>query len=71
MIATVPVGSTPHGVAIDWVTDTIYVGNVLSNTVSVIDGRTNKVKATVRWARARPGGRELEVRHRLRRQFQW
>jgi YVTN family beta-propeller protein len=37
---TIPVGSNPFGVAIDRATNTIYVTNFGSNTVSVIDGST-------------------------------
>jgi YVTN family beta-propeller protein len=44
---TIPVGNTPEGVAVNAVTNTIYVANELSNTVSVIDGATNAVTATV------------------------
>jgi YVTN family beta-propeller protein len=35
---TVSVGSEPDGIAVDQVTDTIYVANAGDNTVSVIDG---------------------------------
>jgi YVTN family beta-propeller protein len=38
--ATVPVGVDPQFIAIDEQTDTVYVANSLSNTISVIDGRT-------------------------------
>ena len=44
--ATVRVGVDPQFLAIDRQTDTIYVANSLSNTISVIDGRT--CDATVR-----------------------
>ena len=54
--ATIPVGTDPYGVAVDSVTNKIYVANVcgndttcgsLSGTVSVIDGVSNTVTATV------------------------
>ena len=49
VIATIPTGtdSTPNGVAANWRTNTIYVTNRGNNTVSVINGRTNKVVTTV------------------------
>ncbi len=36
----IPVGSGPDGVAVDQITDTVYVANSGDNTVSVIDGAT-------------------------------
>ena len=45
--ATIPVVSFPLGVAADRKTNTIYVANDASDTVSVISGRTNTVTATV------------------------
>ena len=47
MVATVPVGSHPMGVAVNPNTNRIYVANTWSNNVSVIDGDTNTVVATV------------------------
>src|SRR3972149_2195194 len=47
VIATVPVGFSPEGVGVNPTTDRVYVSNVLSATVSVIDGATNTVIATV------------------------
>jgi YVTN family beta-propeller protein len=41
------VGSAPLGVDVDASTDTVYVGDDNGNTVSVIDGATNTVTATV------------------------
>lgn len=38
--ATVKVGNLPYDLAIDQATDTIYVANLLDDTVSVIDGAT-------------------------------
>jgi DNA-binding beta-propeller fold protein YncE len=38
-VPTVTVGNAPGGVAVDPVTDTIYVANVDDGTISVIDGR--------------------------------
>ena len=45
--ATIPVGSSPGGVAADPKTNTIYVADFLDNTVSVISGRTDTVTATI------------------------
>ena len=45
--ATIPVGSDPRGVAVDRKTNTIYVANLLSDTLSLISGRTSKVTATI------------------------
>jgi YVTN family beta-propeller protein len=45
--ASVPVGRSPQGVAVDTSANTIYVSNIADNTVSVIDGATNTVTATV------------------------
>ena len=47
VVATVAVGSYPHGVAVNPNTNRIYVANSVSNNVSVIDGATNTVVATV------------------------
>jgi YVTN family beta-propeller protein len=47
VIATIPVGTVPMGVATTPRTNTIYVTNSVDNTVSVISGRTNKVVATI------------------------
>ena len=45
--ATIPVGSRPVGVAVNTTTGKIYVANSGSNNVSVIDGASNTVVATV------------------------
>lgn len=47
VVATIPVGSSPFGAAVNETTDRVYVANYGSNTVSVIDGSTNTVIATV------------------------
>jgi YVTN family beta-propeller protein len=53
VIATVPVGYRPHGVAVNPLTNRIYVSNAgdtglgNSNTVSVINGADNTVVATI------------------------
>jgi YVTN family beta-propeller protein len=56
VVATVTVGSNPYGVAVNSVTNKIYVSNICgtdltcsteSGTVTVIDGATNNVSATV------------------------
>src|SRR5260221_1088222 len=53
--ATIRVGRFPVGVAVNPRTDTIYVANANSGTVSVISGRTNTVVGTIRVGRV-PGG---------------
>jgi YVTN family beta-propeller protein len=47
VVATVAVGSEPAGVAFDSRNGDVYVTNLCSDTVSVIDGATNTVVATV------------------------
>jgi YVTN family beta-propeller protein len=47
VVATVPVGSFPAGVAVAPDGKHVYVTNFISNTVSVIDTATNMVGATV------------------------
>jgi len=47
VIATIPVGTDPYGIAVNENTNRIYVTNYLEDTVSVIDGSTNTVIATV------------------------
>lgn len=47
VIATIPVGKDPEGAAVDATTNRIYVANHGSDTVSVIDGATNKVIASI------------------------
>ena len=42
-----PVGTTPNAVAVDPTTNTIYVTNNLPDTLSVVDGDTHEVIATV------------------------
>ena len=46
-ISTVPVGTAPLGVGINPSTDVAYVANAGDNTVSVINGRNEKVIATI------------------------
>src|SRR5438477_363483 len=46
--ATIPVGKTPIGVAVDPSTNTVYVANSDSGTISVISGLTNKVTDTIK-----------------------
>jgi YVTN family beta-propeller protein len=43
VIATIPVGNTPVGVGINPKTNLIYVSNLNSGNVSVIDGYANSV----------------------------
>ena len=47
VIATVPVGNSPAAVAVDTVTNKVYVANINSGNVSVVDGNTNAVLATI------------------------
>ena len=47
VVATVPVGSDPSGVAVDPVTGDVYVADTDSDSVSVISASTDKVRATV------------------------
>src|SRR4051794_6445052 len=45
--ATVAVGSAPQAIAVDSASNRLYVTNCCSGTVSVIDGATHRVIATV------------------------
>src|SRR5204863_192108 len=47
VVATVPVGSAPYGVAVNREGTRVYVTNEFSETVSVIDTSTNTVVAIV------------------------
>jgi YVTN family beta-propeller protein len=47
VVATIPVGAGPQGIAVNENTNRIYVTNYSDNTVSVIDGNTDSVIATV------------------------
>jgi|SRR5579859_6741407 len=47
LVATIPVGSAPVGVAVNATSNKIYVANSFSNNISVIDGASNTVVATV------------------------
>jgi YVTN family beta-propeller protein len=47
LVATIAVGTLPTSVVVNPVTNLIYVANSGSNTVSVIDGSSNTVTATV------------------------
>ena len=44
---TISAGTSPYAVAVNPVTNKIYVANYNSNTVTVIDGATNSTTATV------------------------
>ncbi len=46
-LATTPVGTNPVGIAFNAATNKIYVANSGSNNISVIDGATNMVTATI------------------------
>ena len=47
LVATVPVGTDPYGVAVDATDNLVYVSNYGGNTVSVIDGLSNTVRQTI------------------------
>jgi YVTN family beta-propeller protein len=47
VVATIPVGLSPAGIGVNTVTNHIYVANRNANTVSVIDGTTQQVIATI------------------------
>jgi YVTN family beta-propeller protein len=47
VIATIPVGISPFGVAVSPDGSKVYVTNISSNTVSIIDTATNTVSATI------------------------
>lgn len=47
VIATIPVGDTPAGIGVNPSTNRVYVTNVRSGTVSVVDGAANSVVATI------------------------
>jgi YVTN family beta-propeller protein len=46
-IASVPAGATPFGVAVSPDGNTLYVSNTNSQSISVIDTRTNSLKTTI------------------------
>jgi YVTN family beta-propeller protein len=48
VVATVPVGNAPHGVAVHPAGTFVYVANFGSNSVSVIDTTTYTVTATIK-----------------------
>jgi YVTN family beta-propeller protein len=47
VIAEIPVGKNPLGIDVNPITNKIYVANYADNSVSVIDGETNTVTATI------------------------
>jgi YVTN family beta-propeller protein len=47
VLANVTAGNTPFGVDVDLFTNLAFVTNTTDNTISVIDGSTNTVKATL------------------------
>jgi YVTN family beta-propeller protein len=47
VLAAVPVGDTPYGVDVDPVTNLAFVASTGLNNITVIDGSSNTVKATV------------------------
>lgn len=44
---TIPVGNNPQQIALNAITNRVYVSNLTDNTVSVIDGATNTVVDTI------------------------
>src|SRR6266581_4240266 len=56
VVATIPDGQGPFGVAVNPKTNTIYVTNPPSETVTVISGQTNTVVATIPVAGGLPSG---------------
>lgn len=47
LTTTVSAGTQPQAVVVNPVTNQVYVTNLMSNTVTVIDGPTNLVAATI------------------------
>ena len=47
VVATIPVGKTPSGIAFNPDNGNVYVTNKVNHTVSVIDGSTNTVLGTI------------------------
>ena len=47
VVSTIPVGTTPFGVAVTPDGSKVYIANATSNTVSVIDTATNAVVSTI------------------------
>jgi YVTN family beta-propeller protein len=47
LLATVPVGDTPFGLDVDPITDLVFVTSTALNNVTVINGKSNTVAATV------------------------
>lgn len=61
--ATIPVGNVPQGVAVNPVTNTVYVSNGLDGTVAVISGKTNTVTATIPVSGAPYGVADCQASH--------
>jgi YVTN family beta-propeller protein len=47
LVFNVPVGNNPFDVAVDLISERVFVTNLNDQTISVINGRTNRVAATV------------------------
>ena len=47
VIATIPVGHAPSGIAVNPTTHHVFVTNLLDNTLSIIDGASNTVILTL------------------------
>jgi len=62
IVSTIPVGDRPRTLAADFLNNEIYVSNSASNTISVVDTRSNTVVATARVG-AGPSG--PSVNHKL------
>jgi YVTN family beta-propeller protein len=56
VVSTINVGNSPNGVSVNPNTNKAYVANNYDNTVSVIDGGTNKVVATLPGTEIPPAG---------------
>jgi YVTN family beta-propeller protein len=61
VIDTIPVGERPRDVAVNAVTNRIYVANAYSRFISVIDGDTHAVVAQIRLGQSPPGIHSLAV----------
>jgi len=47
VVTSVPVGDTPYGLDVDPLTNRVFVASTALNTITVINGKTNTVTATV------------------------
>jgi len=63
--STIPVGDAPTYVAIDEITNTLYVVNQASNDVTVIDGNTNQIIETIPVGPSPTGAEVVQSLNRL------